>query len=243
MLPKINLPSVLVKLPISKREVRVRAYNVNDEKNLLIAKDAGTENDLQDAILNLIQHSVDDIDIYDLCVPDLITIFINMIDLSKGSSVDLKYVCQNEVDGKECGTKIDVHLDVKNIKMNGEIHSGMISVNDEISVHLNYPSMNVIKKISDKESTSDEISKTIEMYSMMIDEVYEGKDVITEFSSDEIKEWVLTLPQSALEKFNEFFSSMPTLEMNVELECPTCGTKETITYKGLDAFFTQDTLE
>ena len=45
-LPLTTIPSSTVKLPVLKKEVRVRAMNIKEEKNLLIAKDAGDVNDV-----------------------------------------------------------------------------------------------------------------------------------------------------------------------------------------------------
>lgn len=241
MLPKIVLPSTVVTLPVSGDAVRVYAYDLNQEKNLLIAKDAGSESDVMDAILQLLKHCVPEKNVESYCVPDIITMFINILDISKGSTTNLVYSCQSEVDGKVCGAEIPVTVNIKNIKMSGTVSSGMISITDSISVHMKYPSMKTIKEL--EKYDSDDILYTLKMYSLCIDEVYNGEDVTTEFSEKEIFDWMMTLPRKALTEFSKFFENMPTLSMKVDIICPKCGNKETIDYKGLDSFFISGTQE
>ena len=67
--------------------------------------------------------------------------------------------------------------------------------------------------------------------------IYLGKEVYTDFSDEEISEWLLTLDETALEKFKTFFEDMPSVSLTVPIECKKCGMKTSISYDGLEGFF------
>ena len=57
------------------------------------------------------------------------------------------------------------------------------------------------------------------------------------YSLSELEEFIDNLQQKDLEKFKEFFNTMPELKKDLNFDCPKCEHKETITVKGMQNFF------
>ena len=65
------------------------------------------------------------------------------------------------------------------------------------------------------------------------DSVYYAKDT----ARQELEEFVDSLQQKDLEKFKEFFDTMPEIKKDVHFKCPKCSYEEDITIKGMQSFF------
>ena len=97
-LPLTTIPSSTVKLPVLKKEVRVRAMNIKEEKNLLIAKDAGDVNDVLFSINELVKEcTYGELNFDTLTIPDVAALFIKIIELSKGATTTHSYICRNTI--------------------------------------------------------------------------------------------------------------------------------------------------
>jgi len=57
-----------------------------------------------------------------------------------------------------------------------------------------------------------------------------------EFNDEDLNDFIDNLYTNDYEKIEAFIKTMPILEHTVQLICPNCGHKETITLKGLDDF-------
>jgi Ribonuclease G/E len=65
------------------------------------------------------------------------------------------------------------------------------------------------------------------------DQIYYSKDS----SREELEEFIDNLQQKDLEKFKEFFDTMPEIKKDVQFKCPKCSYEEDITIKGIQNFF------
>ena len=117
----------------------------------------------------------------------------------------------------------------------------LVHVNDSISIELVYPSYKVYSYLKQFEkSTSEYIFR---LYSKCIYAVYTGDDATTEFTDDEIYNWIMTLPSTVIKDFESFISAMPTLSVKYDVVCDKCGYKETVEIKNILSFFTQPSQE
>ena len=76
------------------------------------------------------------------------------------------------------------------------------------------------------------------LYSKLIYAVYDGDDVTTDYSDDEIYEWTKDLPTKALKEFENFISALPEITLEYEVVCSKCGNRDKYTIKSLIDFFT-----
>lgn len=240
MLPKIMPLSKIVKLPISEKEVKVYAFKVSEEKLLLLHKDS-SDDELEEVLINLIQSKVDDINVRELTLVDIIVLLINIVDISRGLNRHFTYKCNKPMeDGKKCGTIIDLDVNMANYVVgNSNENHKLVRVSDDIVCELEYPSYNIIHSLS--RYKKDEGEYVTRLYSKLICAIYHRDDVHTEFSEDEIYEWTLDLPHKAIQEFDDFVNSIPSITVEYDVVCPKCGTKDHYTVDNLIDFFIYDT--
>ena len=65
------------------------------------------------------------------------------------------------------------------------------------------------------------------------EQVYYAKDT----PKKELEDFVDNLQQKDLEKFKEFFDTMPEIKKDFHFKCPKCAYEEDITIKGMQSFF------
>ena len=88
----------------------------------------------------------------------------------------------------------------------------------------------------DSKETSDRI---VELLKYGIESIYDEETVYTadEIQDAELVEFIESLTIDQMEKLNDFFEQIPTIEEVVEFDCNVCGTKNTSTLRGLSDFF------
>lgn len=255
-LPLTTIPSSTVKLPVLKKEVRVRAMNIKEEKNLLIAKDVGDVNDVLFSINELVKEcTYGELNFDTLTIPDVAALFIKIIELSKGATTTHSYICRNTitVDGKEheCGQHINVEVDLRKVKYSGGNESNLIELPNNIIIELMYPTPEIYKAVIEDSTKTvmknnalvKEINETemmLRIYAYCIKSVFQGENTFSEYTREEIYNWLLDMCENVLEKFKNFFNDTPEATLTYDIVCPKCGYKETVTIRGLEDFFTQD---
>ena len=72
-----------------------------------------------------------------------------------------------------------------------------------------------------------------------IESIYDADTVYIPFvdsTKEELLEFIGRLDKKSMETIFEFLDQMPTVTWRKEITCPSCGTKSTVEYKGLDDF-------
>lgn len=235
MLPKIVPLSRKIHLPIEDKDVKVYAYTLSEEKLLLLNK----EEDglaIENVLLDIIQAKTDWNDVKSLTMVDIIFMLLNIIDISKGLSKDLSYKCMTKnTNNERCDNIINVSVDMNDYKIhNPNNNHKLVKVNDSIACELIYPSYYTIEYL---QQFKDEGEYTIRLYSKLISTVYHNDDVITDFTDDEIYEWVLNLPINVLDDFRTFVSNIPTITLEYEVKCDKCGNSQKFITSNILDFF------
>lgn len=240
MLPKILPISKKVFLPITKKEVRVYAFKIAEEKILLLNKNS-SEDELEDVLIEMIQSKTEDIDVRKLTIVDIIVLLINIVDISRGLDRNFKYRCNNKLeDGNKCNTIIDVNVNIANYTINepSENHK-LVKVSDDTVCELEYPSYEIINSL--RKYKEDDGEYVMRLYSKLITAVYNNDSVYTDYTDDEIYEWTLDLPHKALKDFEDFVTSIPTISLEYDVCCPKCGIKDHYKVNNIIDFFIYDT--
>lgn len=244
-LPKIERPFTKTKLLSRNKKVQVSAFTTAEEKILLLAREAGTTEEILDAIVNIVKHCVDDksIVIEDLPMFDIIQLFIDIVEISKGSTIFSNYKCK-------CGKRITKELSLKDVKLSDKIEKGLLTLTPSIKVSVEYPTYRAIldtkddiEKIKEKNPNITEkilkIEEALHLYAYCITQIYSGEEVISpkDYTKEELYEWFIGMPESAITEFKTFFDSTPKQVLEFDLVCPACGTSEHFEYSELESFF------
>ena len=91
-LPRVAVPEYSMTLPSNEKEVKYRPFLVKEEKLLLMAMESEKEDEIMDAIKNVITNCVQgDINIDKLPLFDIEYIFLWLRAKSKGEVIELNY--------------------------------------------------------------------------------------------------------------------------------------------------------
>jgi hypothetical protein len=230
-LPKIQHPTFKVDIPSLKKQVSFRPYTVREEKLLLMLK---TNDDVGETVDNLKQIisncCMENINVDKLALFDVEYIFIKLRSKSVGETIELVYT---KGDTK---TPFKVDLEAVSVVHNPD-HKTKFMLTDDIGVNMNYPSFKNMVTLEKMASENLDDEKFIfDLFTDCIDSIFDDSKVYTDFTKEEMEEFVLSLPLSSIEKIKQFFDTIPKLEHEVPVRLKD-GTTETVVLRGLKDFF------
>ena len=165
------------------------------------------------------------------------TCFLNLRSKSVGEIVENSYICNNEVDGKECGNTMQHSLHLLNIKVESDENiSPDIQLTDKMSIRMKYPEFGIVK---DSVNIENETELTFNMLARSIEYIYDGEQFYyaNETTVEELVEFVENLNQQQFEQIERFFNNLPKLKEKIEMTCGKCGFHHVIDVEGLESFF------
>ena len=242
-LPKIEVPKYELTMPSSGEPVKYRPFLVKEEKILLLAMESEDEGEMIDAIQNIIKNCLyNEVDVAAMPMFDMEFIFLQLRAKSKGEEIDLNFECE------KCKNSIPLKINLNDVKVQqNEKHSKKISLTDDIGVVLKYPSMALQKVIKDTDAS--EVTTIFETIISCIDHIWDKETVYSskDHSSEELAEFIESLPDNAFTKLQQFFDTLPVLKHDVKIKCnarvgkgkqkTSCGWSETKTLEGMGSFF------
>ena len=234
-LPELNTARYEMVIPSTGDTISFRPYLVKEEKILMMAMESNDNKVIMKATADVIKSCVnDELDIDELAMFDIETIFLELRSKSVGETVDLKIKCEDE----ECDVVNDIVINFDDIErpvVTDEINKIMIT--DEVGVVMKYPSMKYMEKLTDVGDTDAEQSMNMIMSSIDVifdkDEVYPVEDE----TKENLQKFVDSLSTVQFMRLSDFFRDMPSLKHDVEFKC-TCGKEQKQELRGLSSFFT-----
>ncbi len=238
-LPKIDTPVYDLDLPLSKKHIRFRPFLVKEQKNLMMAMEADDKDTIERNIKQVLNNCTltENINIETLPVIDVEYYFINLRARSVGEIVENKYVCTNEVNGTQCGNKMEAKFNLLEIKVDIDPNAkNVIKINDKISIKLKYPEFSLVDKLKEKNSAVD---IAFEVVVDSIEYIYDGEQYYHahETPKEELMQFIESLNQDQFSKLEEFFNNLPKMNRKIEMKCSKCGFDHTFNMEGLESFF------
>jgi hypothetical protein len=237
-LPKIDVPTYELVLPLTKKKIKFRPFLVKEQKNLLMAMESDDSETVHNSIKDILNNCTltEDVVIDRLPILDVEYYFINLRAKSVGEVVEAKYRCNNDVGEKICGNVMEVNLNLTDINLSGEVSEEDIQLTDKIFVKMKYPEFYVVKDSINLNSV-DMI--TFNMIAESIEYLYDGEQYYYahEAQPGEFLHFIENLNQTQFEKLEEFFNDLPKLKKDVEIKCNKCGFDHSIEVEGLESFF------
>lgn len=238
-LPKIDTPVYDLDLPLSKKHIKFRPFLVKEQKNLMMAMEADDKETIERNIRQVLNNCTitEGINIDKLPVIDIEYYFLNLRARSVGEIVENKYVCTNEVDGKQCGNKMLATFNILDVNVEFDPNSSdEIKINDKITIKMKYPEFSLVHKLSSKESAVD---VAFEVVLDSIDYIFDGEQYYyaAETPREELMQFIESLNQEQFSKLEDFFNHLPKMNKKIEMKCSKCGFDHTISMEGLESFF------
>jgi hypothetical protein len=242
MLPKLDIPIYSVNLISTGKPVRFRPFLVREQKLFLMAAESTDGNEMINTIRQVLKNCVlDEIDVDALPTFDLEFLFMNLRARSVEEVVELSYKCNNTVkdesgEDKTCNGLVNMKINILEIQpTKNPKHEKKIQINENLGIVFKYPTFEMFQKYEKMSENEIMVNILVDCIDYIYDkeQVYYAKDT----PKKELEEFVDSLQQKDLEKFKEFFDTMPEIKKDLRFKCPKCSYEEDITIKGMQSFF------
>jgi len=174
-LPKLDVPTYELTLPLSNKRVKYRPFTVKEQRNLLMAMEANDSETIQQAVGDILNNCnlTEGIQIDKLPIVDVEYYFINLRAKSVGEIVDARYRCNNEVDGKNCNNIMETQVDLTkiNVERPNDI-SNEIQLTDKFVIKLKYPEFSSVKSAIKFEDVN---TLTFNVIAQSVEYIYDGE--------------------------------------------------------------------
>jgi uncharacterized lipoprotein YehR (DUF1307 family) len=232
-LPKLIYPTFELTIPSTKEKCKFRPFLVKEEKLLLMAKQSAEQNDIVNAIAQVITNCdvESKLDPEKLASFDIEYLFLRLRAKSVNNIIDLTYTDYED----EQTYKFQVDAEDIQIVYN-ENHNNVIRLTDESGIVMKYPSIKLMRTLLEDENIDDLL---FFMIRGCMDMYFDG-DNVTKFSEctkEEVDEFIDSLPTTVLKNLEEFFDTMPKMYYKIEYT-NSKGTDRVIELKSLEDFFT-----
>ena len=238
-LPKLDVPTYEIELPVSKKKIKYRPFLVKEQRNLLMAIESNESATIQQNVKDILYNCTltENIDIEKLPIIDVEFYFINLRAKSVGEVIETKYRCNNIVDEKECNNVMETNINLLDLKVQTkEDVSPEIKLTENISIKLKYPEFGIVK---DSLQYDDVTSTAFNMIAESIEYIYDGEQFYygSEAEPGEMVEFIEGMNQEQFSKIENFFNNLPKLKETVHMKCGKCGFEHNIDVEGLENFF------
>ena len=242
MLPKLDVPIYTINLISTGKPVRFRPFLVKEQKLFLMAAESTDGNEMVGVIRQVLRNCVlDEMDVDSLPTFDLEYLFMNLRARSVEEIVDLRYKCNNTLkdengEDKKCSGVVEFKLNLLEVEpTKNPNHKNKIQLTENLGIAFKYPTFEMIQKYEKMNENEVMLKILVDCIDYVYDKesVYYSKDS----TKEEMEEFIDNLQQKDLEKFKDFFDTMPEIKKDVHFKCPKCAYEEDIAIKGMQNFF------
>lgn len=244
-LPKLVVPLYDVVCP-SGLKVSFRPFLVKEEKLLMIAMQSKETETIISTAKQILENCIGDVsgvDIDKLPLFDVEFLFLNLRARSIGEEVTLRYKCNQTVTDANTGNLVvcsavsEYQVDLLKIQPKfGTGHNKYVQLTEAVGVTLRYPTFKAFRNVARKDLPADD---AFNFLVECIESINDASNVVLtkDVTHEEVAEFVNDLNHMQVDKMDQFFDTMPKIELTIPFKCPKCSHTEEIMVKGLDSFF------
>lgn len=232
--------------------VKFRTFTFGEHRQFLEAQMLGDQTALFDTVLNILDAcTFGKLPLRTTEMYLLDMLYLQIFIKSKGANVPAVYRCSNVVAAKndageptgemvECGTKVNVNVPLSNAYLHqpeGYEETSVVRIGENAGLKLRQPTPAEYEKVRDNGGKFD---LTDQFLYASVECVFDGERVMypgSDYDLDGLIKYLGTLPDYVVDQIRAFYDSAPTLRLDFEIKCPTCGHREKIELEGLDDFF------
>ncbi len=236
-LPKINTPTYELVIPSTGKKVRYRPFLVREEKILILALETEDMTQITNAIVEILTECIltKGVKIMELATFDIEYIFLNVRAKSVGEVIDVQVTCPD--DG---ATQIQTEINIDDIKVQKDKkHTNLIKLDDKLSMKMQYPSIKQFVENNFEVQNTTNVDQSLGMITACIEQVYSEDEswTATDFSGDELKDFVEQMNTKQFKNIENFFTTMPKLSHKVTVKNPKTKVESDVVLEGLASFF------
>lgn len=230
-LPKIDMPTFEMVLPSSGEIVKYRPFTVKEEKILLIAQEGDDIKSAINAVKQVVNNCLIDVDIEKFSMFDLEYILL----LLRSKSVDnnVKFAIRDP----DTDETVELELDLDDVKVTTvDEHTNKVRVNEEYTMFLRYPTINQFVEFIDGDQEDPLVTYNIMV--SCLDKVASESEVFNfkDFSREEIDKFMDDLSGDVLVQIKQFFDTMPKLRHEMKYVNKN-GNDKIFVLEGMKSFF------
>lgn len=237
MLPKIDVPSYDIVLPVSKTKVTFRPFLVKEQKILLMAVESNESDFIVNNIKKVLQNcAISELNIDNLPLVDIEYYFLNLRAKSVGEEIETRYKCENLVEDTPCNNIMDVKYNVLEVDIQVPESDNIIKLAEDIGIKMKYPSFAVLDKLKSQEESSE---IAFELIVECIEYVYDKDNLYytNEIPREELDAFLDQMTTEQFQQIQKFMEELPKLQKTIEVKCSKCGFEHKIVSKELTDFF------
>lgn len=226
---KISTPTYDEVVPSTNQKIKIKPFRVGDEKVLLLASETGDNKQMINALKSVIGNCTTDVDVDKLASFDLEYLFIKIRAVSVGevSTVGVKCVkCEHDNEVKIDLSTIEV---VKNVE-----HKSTIRISDSLGFEMKYTD---IEDVGNVDATN--VDEMLEVIARSVKTVFYGEETISvgEDEIEDLKEILNNLTTQQFDNIQQFFTTAPKVQKDINFKCTSCGEENEQVLEGLANFF------
>lgn len=259
MLPTVQYPTFTLTTPCTKQDIKFRQFTLREHKLILQTYEMGDVIQHANTLCDVINScAFDKIESRNFPSSTIDYLFLMLRAKSKADLVPIVYTClkptgkkiidsntQEEID-EVCNTQIKYHInlnDVQVITPEDFNKKKIVYVTDDIVIKFkepNFVNSNVNKSIEKEDK--NEIFYVSEDFMFLCVESIADKDNVSipnqDFTLDEFISFLQTIPQSAIDSINDFFTNLPYINLKAKVKCtnPKCNNEKEIDITNLESF-------
>ena len=232
-LPKLDTPTYTLELPSTGEEIKYRPFLVKEQKTLMILQESeDNKKDIYNALTTMVTDcTFNNVNVDRMPVFDFEYVFLKIRCKSVGETAELNILCP---DDDETRVPVTINLDEIDVQVSDE-HVNSVQVSDNISMILRWPTIKDVSNIG----TDDIVDSTMKLLQTCITEVIDGDTIHrrSDFNSEELNEFIDSLPFECFEQIGNFFQTMPKLLHMVKVKNPKTNVESEVKLEGIDNFF------
>ena len=233
-LPKLDTPTYTLELPSTGEEIKYRPFLVKEQKTLLILQESEDKRDIINGLQKIVTDcTFDKLNMSKMPIFDFEYLFLKIRCKSVGETAELNLTCP---DDNVTTVPVTINLDEIDVQVTEE-HTDTIKITDNINMILRWPT---VYDVGDVESTTDNlVDNVIALLKKCITQINEGDTIHnrTDMSSEELDEFIDSLPSDTFEDVGKYFETMPQLLHVVNITNPKTKVDNEIVIQGLESFF------
>ena len=235
-LPILETPSYEMTLPSADVKVKFRPFLVKEEKILLQALESEDQKQIINALKEIVSACTFGVlNVNELPTFDLEYVFLQIRAKSVGEIAKLKVLCPDDKT-----TYADVSVDLSKIEVQvDDKHTNKIIIdeNKKIGMIMKYPTLGSVDPSTN--FTKEQTSQVFALIANSIYQIFEGDKVhlTSDYTKEEINKFIESLSAKAFTEIQNFYTTMPKLTHEIEVENPKTKVKSKVILQGLTDFF------
>ena len=226
---KITTPTYDEEIPSTRKACKIEPFKVGDEKTLLIASEAGDNKQMINALKSVISNCSNIEDVDSLAAFDLEYLFVKIRSVSVGEESKVGVKCNS------CEANNEVSIDLSTVEVLRDVaHKPIIRITDTLGFEMKYTNIDDVGNVN-----PNNVDEMLEIIARSVKTVFSGDETISvgEDEIEDLKGILDSLTTKQFDNIQEFFTTAPKIQKQINFTCKECSEVNDQTLEGLASFF------